>query len=130
VDTVDAFYEEIGGGLFEDDAASAEAHGADNVAIVFCGGEDNDACGQLIEIDFFQDGETVFIGHAEIEEQDIGLEFGEELDALGAVLGFANDGHFVVGVEKFAEAVAENRVVVREEDSYLLFSFGHVLSSG
>jgi hypothetical protein len=130
VDAMNAFDEEIGGGLFEYDAACAEAHGADYVAIVFGGGQDDYAGGQLIEIDFFEDGEAVLVGHAEIEQQNIGLEFGEKLDALGAVLRFANDGHFVVGVEKFAEAVAENRVVIREEDSDLLFSFGHVLSEG
>ena len=129
VNAVNALYEQVGGGLLEDHAASAEAHGADNVAIIFRGGENDDARRNRIEIDFFEDGEAVFIGHAEIEQQDIGLEFGEELDALGAVLRFADDGDFFVAIEQFAQAVAKNRVVVRHQDANLLFSLRHIASA-
>jgi hypothetical protein len=126
VNAMNALDEKVGGGLFENYAASAEAHGADDVAIVLGGGEDDDASGKLIEIDFLEDGEAVFIRHAKIKEENIRLELTEKLDALGAVLSFAHDGHLVVGVEEFAEAVAENGVVIREEDPDLLFCFGHV----
>ena len=126
VNAVNALYQQVGGGLLENDAARTEAHGADYVAIVFGGGENDDARGQRIEIDFFEDGEAVFIGHAEIEQKNFGLEFGEELDALGAVLRFADNGDVFVGIEKFAEAIAKDRVVIGEEDANLLFSFGHV----
>jgi hypothetical protein len=43
VDAMDALYKQISGGLFEDDAACAEAHGSDDVTIVFRSGEDDDA---------------------------------------------------------------------------------------
>jgi len=112
VHAVNAFHQKIGGGLLEHHAARAEAHGADHVAIIFGGGENNDARGQRIEIDFFEDGEAVFIGHAQIEQKNVGLELGEELDALGAVLRFADDGDFFVGIEKLAKTFAENRVVI------------------
>ena len=112
VDAMNALDEQVGGGLLENDAAGAEAHGADHVAIVFGGGQDDDARGQRIEIDFFEDGQAVFIRHAEIEQKNIGLEFGEQLDALGAVLRFADDGDVFVAVEQFAQAVAKDRVVV------------------
>src|SRR5580700_9005966 len=39
VHAMNAFYEKIGGGLLQDNAAGAEAHGADHIAIVFGGGE-------------------------------------------------------------------------------------------
>ncbi len=77
VNAMDTFNEQVRGGLLENDAASAEAHGANNVAIIFSGGEHDDARGESIEIDFFEDGEAVFIGHTEIEKQDFGLELGE-----------------------------------------------------
>jgi hypothetical protein len=112
VNAMNAFDEQVRGGLLQDDAARAEAHGADHIAIVFSGGENNDARGYRIEIHFFEDGEAVFVGHAQIEEKNIGLELGEELDALGAILGFADDGDLVVGFEKFAETIAKDRVVV------------------
>jgi len=112
MDAVNAFHEKIRSRLFQDDAASTEPHGADNVAIIFGSGEHDDARGQLVEIDFFKNGEAVFIGHAEIEQENIGLEFGEELDALSAVLSFADNGDFVVGVEELAQAISEDGVVI------------------
>jgi len=126
VHAMNTFYEEIGGGLLQDDAARTEAHGADDIAIVFGSSENDDARGQRIEIDFFEDGEAVFIGHAEIEQQDFRLELSEELDALGAVLRFADDSDVLVGIEEFAETVAKDGVVIGEQDTNLLFSFGHV----
>jgi hypothetical protein len=112
VHAMNAFHEKIGGGLLQDDAARAEPHGADHIAIVFGGGENDDARRQRIEIDFLEDGEAVFIGHTKIEEKNIGLELGKKLDALRAVLRFADDGDVLVGIEKLAEAVAKDRVVV------------------
>jgi len=38
--------------------------------------------GKVIEIDFLENGQTVFVRHAQIEEKNIRLELGEELDAL------------------------------------------------
>jgi hypothetical protein len=112
VHAVNALDEEISGGLLQDHAACAEAHGADDVTIVFGSGENDDARGQRIEIDFLEDGEAVFIGHAQIEEKNVRLQFGEELDALRAILSFADDGDFVVGIEQFAEAIAKDRMVI------------------
>src|SRR5260370_30711622 len=94
---MNAFHQEIGGGLLQDDAASAEAHGSNNVAIVFGGGQDDEAGGQSIEIDLFEHGQAVFIRHAQIKEKNILLELAKELDALGAVLRFAHHRDIFVG---------------------------------
>src|SRR5713226_6444278 len=107
-----AFYQEISGGLLQDHSARPEAHGPDNVAIVFRGGQHNHARGQRFEIDFLEDGQAVLIRHAQIEEKNIRLELGEELDALGAVLRFADDGDIFVGIEKLPQAIAKDRVVI------------------
>jgi hypothetical protein len=112
VHAMNTFYEQVGGGLFQHHAACAEAHGANDVTIIFGGSEHDNARGQRIEIDFFEDGEAVFIGHTKIEEKNIGLELGEQFDALGAVLGFANNGDVLIGIEEFAEAIAKDRVVI------------------
>lgn len=112
VHAVNALDEKIGGGLLQDYAAGTEAHGADNVAIIFSGGENDDARGQRIEIDFLEDGEAVFVGHAQIKQENIGLQFGQELDALRAILSFADDGDFFVGIKQFAKAIAKDRVVI------------------
>jgi hypothetical protein len=112
VHAMNAFYQQIGGGLFQNDTARAKAHGANHVAIVFGGGQDHDACGQRIEIDFLKHRQAVFIGHAEIKEKNVGLELGKELDALGAVLGFPDDNDIFVGIQKLPQAIAEDRVVI------------------
>jgi hypothetical protein len=131
VDAVNALNQKVGGGLFQDHAASTQAHSANNVAVIFGGREYYDASRQLIEIDFFQNGEPVFIGHTQIKEKDVGLELREHLDALGAILSFTDDGHFVVGIEQFAETIAENSVVIGKEDPNLLFcGLGHILGQG
>jgi len=44
----------------------------------------------------------------QIEEKNIGLQFGEKFDALRAVLRFANDGDIFVGIEKLPQAIAKN----------------------
>src|SRR5215471_17578625 len=74
VNAMNAFNEKVRSRLLQDDAASDNARG------------------KGIEIDFFEDGEAVFVGHAKIEQQNVGLELREELDALDAILRFANDG--------------------------------------
>jgi len=125
MDAMNAFDEKIGGGLLQDDAAGAEAHGADDVAVIFSGSKDDDARGKLIEVDFLKDSETVFIRHAKIEEKNFRFELGEKLDALGAVLSFTDDSDILVAVEELAEAVAKDGVVVGHEDTDLLFGFSH-----
>ena len=109
---MNAFHQEIGGGLLEHHAARTETHGANDVAIVFRGGQNDDARGQRIEIDFLEHGQAVLIRHAQVEEKNIGLELGEELDALRAVLGFPDDGDVFVGIEKLPQAIAKDRVVI------------------
>ena len=109
---MNAFHQEIGGGLFQHDAAGAKTHGTNHVAIVFRSGQNDDARWQRIEIDFFEDGQAVFIRHAQIKEQDIRFELGEELDALRAVLRFAHNGDIFVGIEKLPQAIAKDRMVI------------------
>ncbi len=126
VNAMNAFYKQVRGGLFKNNATSTETHGAYNVAVVLGSRQYDDARGQCIEIDFLEDREAVFVGHAKIKQKDFRLEFGEKFNALGAILGFADNGDVLIGIEEFAEAIAKDRVVIGQEDTNLLFSFGHV----
>jgi hypothetical protein len=125
-DAVDTFYEQVGCGLFQNNAARSEAHRTDDVAIIFSGCEYYNTRWKRIEIDFLKNGKAVFVGHAQVEQQYVGLEFSEHLDALSTVLCFANDDDIFIGAKEFTQAIAKNRVVIREEDTNLLFSFGHL----
>jgi hypothetical protein len=119
------FEQEVACGLLQDYAAGAEAHGAHYVAIVFGGGEDDYAGAQCVKIHFFEHAEAVFFGHAQIEEKNIRLELRQHLDAFDAVAGFADDLHVVGAFEQLAEAVAEDSVVVRDEDASYRSGFRH-----
>ena len=114
VHAMNTFHQEIGGRLLQHHTARTETHGANHVTIVFRGGQNDNARGQRIKVDFFEDGEAVFIGHAQIKQKDIGLELGEQLDTLRAVLRFADDSNVLVGIEKFPKAIAKDRVVVSQ----------------
>src|SRR5712692_3996617 len=109
---MNTLHQKLGGGLLQDHTASAEAHGANDVAIILRGGQNDDARGQRIEIDFLENGQAIFVRHAQIEEKNIRLELGEELDALRAILRFTDDGDIFVGIEKLPQAVAKDRVVI------------------
>jgi len=104
-----------------------EAHSADYIAIIFGGGEDDDAGGQLIEIDFFEDGESVFIRQCRKSSRRIsGLSLASSLIQFSTILRFADDDHFFIAIEEFAQAVAEDRMIVRHENPNLLFCFRHI----
>src|ERR1039457_4667749 len=66
-----AFYEEIDGGLFKDYASRTQPHGANHIAVIFGGGEDDDASQEYIEIYFLKNSKTILLGHTKIEEQNV-----------------------------------------------------------
>src|SRR5712664_182667 len=109
---MNTFHQEVGSGLFQHNTASAETHGADNVTIVLRRGQNHNARGQGVKIDFFENGQAVFIRHAQIEKKNIMLELGEELDALRAVLSLPDDSNVFVGIEKLPQAIAKDLVVI------------------
>src|ERR1017187_4072912 len=49
-----AFYEEVDGGLFKDYASRTQPHGANHIAVIFGGGEDDDMGRKRIEIYLFK----------------------------------------------------------------------------
>lgn len=63
---------------------------------------------------------AVHIGQAEIEQDEIGVLGGGELDGLAAVLGF-DDG--VGSTERREQKLADGSFVIGDED--LGFDFGH-----
>src|SRR5437764_122842 len=109
---MNAFNQEIRSGLLQYYAASAQPHGANHVAIVFGSREHHNTRGQRVEIHFLEDGKPVLIGHAQIEQQNVRLQLGEQLDILLLDLRFAHNGNYLVGVQEFTQAIAEDGVVI------------------
>ena len=124
----DALQQQVAGGLLQHHAARAQAHGANHVAVVFRRRQNDHARGHRIEIDLFEHAQAVFFRHAQIEQKDIRLQLGEHLRALDAVRGFADDLDVVGALEQLAKAVAEDGMVVRNQDPNRLFCFRHLNS--
>ena len=53
--------------LFWHDAARAQTHRADDIAIIFHRSENDGSSRQGIEIDFFENAEAVLLRHAQVE---------------------------------------------------------------
>ena len=109
--------EEFGGGGGLDDVGGGAGveHGADELGVGVHGeGDDADfgvgfedaACGL----------DAVEVGHVDIHNDDVGAEVPGEFDGVAAGGGFADDFEIGVGGEDGAEAVADEGVVVGEEE--------------
>ena len=86
-----------------------------NIAVIFGSCEDNDASWELLEIDFFENGEAVFVRHAQVEEEDIGHELAQHLDAIVPIGSLADDDDCIVAVEELAQTFTEDEVVVCDQ---------------
>ena len=117
VDPINALDQQVGGGLLQNHPACAQTHGADDIAVIFGGGQNDDAGGQRVEVDFLQHSQAILVRHAQVEQQNVRLELGEHLDAIGAVRGFADDGDIISGAKQLTQAITEDGVVVSDESA-------------
>jgi hypothetical protein len=116
-DAADALEEEVGRGGLEDDAAapswSAFTISAFSMAAVSMivrtgvGAAASSARASMPETP----------GMARSRKQDVRLEVAGQPHRLVAVRGFRHDDEPVFGLEKGAETLAEDRVIVRDEDA-------------
>jgi len=61
------------------------------------------ASGELIEINFLENGQAVLIRHAQVQQKDIGFELAQHLNAIIPIGGFAHNGDFIIAVEELAQ---------------------------
>ena len=112
----DAFDKFFGGGVLENVAAAAGAEDFVEVGVIVVHGEGDDADGGEEVVDASGGGDAVEFGHADVHDDDLGLEFFGEGDGFEAVFGFADDFEVGFGVEEEADAAADDGVVIGEED--------------
>ncbi len=98
---------------FGDVVVSACFEGFDLEGFLVADGEDED--GDLAPFaETFEDGETVHGWEAEVEEDGVGAEEGDVLEAGGTVFGFVD--LVVAGFEDHGEETADLRFVVDDDD--------------
>ena len=90
--------------------------GADGVLVEGRGEDDLRHAELLFEgEDFFEDGEAVEAGHADVEEDDVGVVGADEVDGFDAVGALGEDGDVAGGVEEVLEFLAGEGFVVNDQ---------------
>src|SRR5437870_3240878 len=122
---INALDQQIGGGLLQNHPACAQTHGADDIAVIFGGSQNNDLGGQRVKVDFLQHSQAILVRYAQVEQQNVRLELGDHLDAIGDVRGLADNGDIISGAKQLTQAITEDGVVVSDESADGLLTWGH-----
>ena len=60
--------------------------------------------------------------HGQVQKHDVGLQLAGHLHRFGSVAGFADDLQIGFRLQKAAQTVAKNRMIVGDHDTYWLGS--------
>ena len=77
--------------------------------VIIVGGDEDDGGAGA---DQLEDFEAIELGHLDIEENEVGLQFGDGFYGFEAVGAFGGDFDFGMGSEKFAQDLAGELLVV------------------
>src|SRR5512143_1562305 len=114
LDRVDDF---VGFHAFQQIAVGAGAERAGEVVLGFGEGEDEDGEGEAGGAQLLHQGDAVGAGHVEVEDEDVGAM---RLQQHGDFVGLAGEGgdfDFAALFEQFGQPLAEQGVVVDEDDA-------------
>ena len=113
----DALDEQLRGGLLENDARGPELHRLDKLVLVVGGGQHDHSGLVAGGLQPLQRGETVEPRHLQVEQQDVGLAAAADISSTcRAVLRLRDDLEILFQGQQPAQAVAEDRMVVRHHD--------------
>ena len=111
--------QKLGGGVFQDDAPSTELKGLHDLLFFRGGREENDAdrtrAGVGAEV--AQGVQAGVLWHGEVEQENVGLDLGGQFHRFKAVASFAYDLHIFLGFEQTPQTVAENWMIVGDDDA-------------
>ena len=125
VDLADALDDEVRRGLFQHDAATAQLHGLHELVLVLRGRQNDHARPLVGLLKRLQRRQAVQIGHAQIQQQNIGVQFPHALQHLAAVPGLSHDVEIILKKEQLLESIAHDGMIVGDEDAnhrFLLFA--------
>ena len=118
VHLADALHDQVGSGLLQHDAAAAQLHGLHELVLVLGSRQDDDAGALVGLLQRLQGRQAVQVGHAEIEQQHVGIQLLDLLQHLAAVAGLAHHLEVVFQLEELLQPVANNRMVVGQDDPH------------
>jgi hypothetical protein len=111
----DALEQEIGGGGLQDHPRRPELQGLDDLRLLDTRGQQDDPDGRGGGRELGQGVHPRHAGHGEVEKEDVGLQLLGEPDRLLAAAGLPDHGEAALRFEERAQALAEDRMVVRDE---------------
>ena len=116
--------DEVAGGVRLADVAMGPgaAHGVGELTGIVHG-EDEDAGWDLALHHFACDFEAILAGHGEIEDDEVGLVFGDDIQGVDAVGGFGDDFEIGTVAKDETNALADDVVIVDDD-----YAPGHATS--
>src|SRR5512139_275489 len=114
LDRVDHF---VGFHALQQVAVGACAQGAGEVVFGFRQGKDKDGQGEAVGAQLLHQGDAVGAGHVEVEDEDVGAVRLQQHGDLVGIAGEGGDLDAAALLEQFGEALAEQGVVVDEDDA-------------
>jgi hypothetical protein len=102
------------------------AHRPHGIALVFRRRQHNDASGEGIEIGLLKHSQAIFVGHTQIEKEDVRFELGQHVDTLVAIRCLAHNRNIVLAFKELTHALAENYMVIGHHDPDCMFCFSHI----
>jgi hypothetical protein len=97
----DAFDDEFGRGLLEHDTGTAQLHGLHEFVLVFRSREDDDAGALVGLLQRLQRREAIQVGHAQIEQQHVRIQFLDPVQNLATVGRFSHDLEVLLQSKEF-----------------------------
>ena len=98
-------------------AVGAGADGGQDVGLVVGDGEDHAARLRILRFQGEQGFDAVHALHVEVDQDQVGLELLRQRNAAEPVAGFADQFHFIIGAHQLGNALAEQRVIVNQQDT-------------
>ena len=120
---MNALQQQLRGGILQHHAASPQLQSFDNLFLLGGSGQKNHANRmRRTGAHFTQRFEARHARHGQVQKHDVGLQLAGHPHRFGSVAGFAN--HLEIGfrLQKTAQAIAKNRMVIRNHNSYGLGS--------
>ncbi len=118
--------EQVGRVVFVEDAGDTGLNQLHGFEVGDSGGDDEDFAGVALGAGLADEVEGSLIAEVDIEEDQLGVLFGDALETSGDVVGFADDFEIGLGLEETGEAFAEEGVVIDEVEG----DFGGLCTHG
>ena len=102
-------------GLLQHNAGTAELHGLHKFVLVFRGRQHNHPRLAIGVLQRLQGRQAIHVGHAQVQQQHIGLQRLHAFQYLAAIAGLTHHLNVLVERQQAAQTIAHNRMVIGDQ---------------